>query len=131
MMHKRSLIVIFSDFVDSVFINDESQTELFEALQHLRYNKHEVVLFHVFDKKTELNLDLENRPYTFVDLETGEQVKVNPNEVRDQYSALRNKKVADVKLRCRQFGIDWVETDIEEPVDKVLERFLAKRYRMS
>ena len=130
MVHKRSLIVIFSDFVDSVFINDESQTELFEALQHLRYNKHEVVLFHVFDKKTELNLELENRPYTFVDLETGEQVKVNPNEVREQYSAMRNKKVADVKLRCRQFGIDWVETDIAEPVDKVLERFLAKRARM-
>lgn len=129
-MHKRSLVVIFSDFMDTVFRDSDDQSGLFQALQHLRYNKHEVILFHLFDRKTEVSLDLENRPYTFVDMETGEKVKVMPHEIKEQYAQLRSKRIDEVKLRCRQYGIDWVETDIAEGVVKVLDRFLAKRSRM-
>jgi len=43
--HQRSLIIIFSDMMD----NEQKTDELFAALRHLRYNKHEVVLFHVFE----------------------------------------------------------------------------------
>src|SRR5690606_26129912 len=129
-VHKRSLVVIFSDFMDSAFRSTDDQSKLFEALQHLHYNKHEVVLFHLFDRKTEVDLELENRPYTFVDLETNERIKLMPNEVRNQYQALRKNKIEEIKLKCRQFGIDWVETDIAEGVTKVLDRFLAKRSKM-
>jgi len=54
-------------------------------LQHLRHNKHEVILFHVLDKSKELNFEFENRPYTFIDMETGEELKVNPNEIKSTY----------------------------------------------
>jgi uncharacterized protein (DUF58 family) len=128
--HKRSLIVVISDFMDTLFRNNEDQSKLFEALQHLRYNKHEVILFHLFDHKTELDLDLENRPYTFVDLETGEKIKVQPIEIKEQYKALKQKRIQEVKLTCRQYGIDWNEIDIQEGVSKVLDRFLAKRSRL-
>jgi len=41
-IHKRSLVILFSDMIEQ-----EKTDELFEALQHLKYNKHEVLLFHV------------------------------------------------------------------------------------
>lgn len=129
-IHKRSLVVIFSDFMDSLVRNNGDQSGLFQALQHLRYNKHEVILFHLFDRKTEVELDLENRPYTFVDLETGEKIKLLPHEAREAYTRLRTARINEVKLKCRQYGIDWIETDIAESVIKVLDRFLAKRERM-
>lgn len=129
-VHKRSLIVIFSDFVDSTMRGEEDQQRLFEALQHLRYNKHEVVLFHVMDKATEVDLELDNRPHTFIDMETGEQVKAQPQELKKAYREARMKRINEIKLKCRQFHIDWVETDIQEGVQRVLERFLAKRSRL-
>lgn len=129
-MHKRSLVVIFSDFMDTLFRNTDDQSALFQALQHLRYNKHEVILFHLFDRKTEVDLDLENRPYTFIDMETGEKIKVMPHEIKEHYAELRSKRIDDIKLKCRQYGIDWVETDVADGVVKVLDRFLAKRARL-
>ena len=66
-IHKRSLVVIFSDMMES----NANTDELFSALQHLKYNKHEVILFHVSDKGKELDFNFENRPYKFVDMETG------------------------------------------------------------
>lgn len=127
---KRSLVFIFSDFMDSLFRENPDQASFFDALQHMRYRKHEVVLFHMYHKSTEIDLAFENRPYTFIDLETREKVKVNPHEVQSEYNKLRASKVAEIKLKCRQFGIDWNECDIEEGVEKVLDRFLAKRKRI-
>lgn len=127
---KRSLVVIFSDFMDSLFRGEAEQNKLFDALQHMRYNKHEVVLFHLFHKSTEVELEFENRPYTFVDLETKERIKVNPHEIQGQYNLERKKKIDEIRLRCRQYGIDWNECNTEDGVEKVLDRFLAKRKRM-
>ena len=53
--HKRSLVVIFSDMFEQTEQNDL----LFSALQHLKYNKHEVILFHVVDKRHELDFEFE------------------------------------------------------------------------
>ena len=76
--HKRSLVIIFSDLLD-----DPNKTDaLFESLQHLKHNKHEVILFHVTDKKNEIDFNLENRPYTFVDMETGEKMRLQPAELK-------------------------------------------------
>ena len=57
--------------------NSERSDELFSALQHLKHNKHEVILFHTVDKSKEIDFDFANRPYTFVDMESGDEVKVN------------------------------------------------------
>jgi uncharacterized protein (DUF58 family) len=79
-MHKRSLIVVFSDMMDDL----EHIEELFSALQHLRYNKHEVILFHMLEGSKEVEFNFENRPYEFVDLESGERVKLQPAQIKDQ-----------------------------------------------
>ena len=74
--HKRSLILVFSD----MFENVQNREAIFSALQHLKYNKHEVILFHVSDKTRELEFEFENRPYVFVDMESGEEIKVQPGQ---------------------------------------------------
>src|SRR5690606_32454774 len=72
-IHKRSLVILFSDMIDK-----QNTDDLFSALQHLRYNKHEVILFHVTDHSLEREFNFGNQPHKFVDLETGQTVKFNP-----------------------------------------------------
>ncbi|MCS6819781.1 MAG: DUF58 domain-containing protein [Chitinophagales bacterium] len=124
-IHKRSMVIIFSDMFDQ-----NSDDELFSALRHLRYNKHEVILFHVTDKKKELDFDFDNRPYKFIDLETGEQVKLQPAEVRDFYFDNISNFYRLLKLRCGQYNIDFVEADINENYNQILQTFLLKRTKM-
>ena len=125
-IHKRSLIILFSDMMENV----AQQDELFEALQHLKYNKHEVILFHTIDKEKELDFKFENRPYQFIDLETGEEVKVHPNDVREKYIEEITKRTEKLKLRCLQYGINFVETDINKGFHALLETYLLKRTKM-
>jgi uncharacterized protein (DUF58 family) len=126
-IHKRSLVVIFSDMMDS----SENQEDLFSALQHLRHNKHEVILFHVTDKKTEEEFRFDNRPYDFIDVETGEHVKVHSNEIKDVYIKAMEEFKHELKLRCAQFRIDFVEADINEGYRNVLLPYLLKREKLS
>ncbi len=125
-VHKRSLIILFSDMMENV----AQQDELFEALQHLKYNKHEVILFHTVDKEKEFDFKFENRPYQFIDLETGEEVKVHPNDVREKYIEEITKRTEKLKLRCLQYGIDFVETDINKGFHSLLQTYLVKRTKM-
>ncbi|UKN01217.1 DUF58 domain-containing protein [Paracrocinitomix mangrovi] len=120
--HKRSLVIIFSDF-----FSKESMEDITDAFLHLKHNKHEVLLFNVIDKKHEVELDFPNRPTTFVDLETGEKVKLHPSEIKKSFQ----KQVAEInkelKLKCSQFKIDYMEADIREGVEFVLQQYLIKR----
>jgi uncharacterized protein (DUF58 family) len=125
-IHKRSLVVLFSDLFDQ----EEKQDELFAALQHLNYNKHEVIIFHVYDKPFELNFDFTDRPHLFIDMETGEKIRLQSNEIRDLY---REKIIARRELlvqKCLQYGIDYVPTDIREGFYTVLRNYLVKRSRI-
>lgn len=122
-IHKRSLVVVFSDMMESHSHTDE----LFSALQHLRHNKHEVVLFHVVDKQKELDFDYDNRPYKFIDMESGNEIKIRPNEVKDMYVKAINDFKKELKLRCAQYRIDFVEADINKGFKQILRPYLVKR----
>lgn len=125
-IHKRSLVVIFSDMFDDI-----TNTEpLFTAMQHLRHNLHEVLLFHVTDKNTEEEFNFEERPYEFIDLETGEKVKVQPSQVKSHYQAAIKEFYHDLRLKCGQYKIDFVEADISQGFDQILSAFLVKRGKM-
>jgi len=125
-IHKRSLVVLFSD----MFEGGADNASLFDALQHLRYNKHEVILFHVVDKAKELDFDFENRPYRFVDMETGAEIKLQPAEVRKTYSEAIGNFHQELKLKCAQYKIDFIEADINKGFEQVLLPYLLKRERM-
>ncbi len=124
-IHQRSLIVIFSDM-----FSQESSDDIFSALQHLRFKKHDVIMFHVTDPEKEKNLEFNNRPHRFVDLETGENIKINPSHIRDDYQRHMSQFYSDLKLRCSQYKIDFVEVDINQAFSEVLTQFLIKRRRL-
>jgi uncharacterized protein (DUF58 family) len=125
-IHKRSLVVIFSDMMDS----STDQEELFGALQHLKYNRHEVILFHVMDKGKELDFEFENRPYQFIDMESGEKIKVYPHEVKASYTKHATEYRHALKSRCTQYRIDYIEADINQGFRQVLLPYLVKRVKM-
>lgn len=124
---RRSLVVIFSDMLDS---NMDNQDELFLALQHLRHNKHELILFHTIDRDKELSFNYENRPYTFEDLETGEQIKLHPNSVRNAYVDAAKTYYKNLKYRCAQYHIDFMKSDVSNGFETDLRSFLIKRSRL-
>lgn len=125
-IHKRSLVVLFSDMFEDL----EHSEQLFSALQHLRHNMHEVLLFHVTDRRTEELFAFEDRPYEFIDLETDERVKVQPHQVRDQYQAFVKQFYQDLKLKCGQYKIDFIEADIAQGFDPILTAYLVKHSKM-
>lgn len=126
MIHKRSLVIIFSDMLQNAGEDDE----LFAALQHLKYNKHEVILFHVEDKKTEVAFDFSNRPYLFVDSETGEKLKLFPNQVKEHYLKAVEAYKHKLKLKCAQYKIDLVEAEVSDDFSQILLPFLVKRSKL-
>ncbi|MBC7865080.1 MAG: DUF58 domain-containing protein, partial [Bacteroidia bacterium] len=126
MINKRSLVMIFSDMFDS----GTDRESLFSALQHLKHKKHEVILFHVTDKLKELDFNFENRPYRFIDMETGEELKINPTDIKESYLTNISEYTAELKLKCGQFGIDFVEADINRGFFQVLYSYLVKRQRL-
>lgn len=125
-IHRRSLVIIFSDMFDSA----ENPDELFSALQHLKYNKHEVVLFHVVDKRHEIDFDFDNRPYIFVDIETGEKVRLQANQVKEYYTEQIQKYKQQLKMKCLQYKIDFVEADVNEGFKQVMMPYLMKRSKL-
>ncbi len=124
-IHKRSLVIIFSD----MFENFEERENIFEALQHLRYNKHEVVIFHVSDHSTEIDFNFDNRPYLFVDVESGEEIKVHANSIREEYVKRMNAYLEEITKRCQQEKIDLILSNTEKGFNEVLNSYLVKRVK--
>jgi uncharacterized protein (DUF58 family) len=121
---KRSLVIVFSDMLGR---GAQEQAAALAALQHLRHQHHEVLLFHILDRATESNFDFQDRPYIFEDVETGEEIRLQPSQVREQYRVAMQQFEADLALRCGQLKIDFVPVDVHEPFAKVLHAYLVKR----
>ncbi len=125
-IHKRSLVVIFSD----MFETGGKPYELFSTLQHLRHNRHEVVLFHVVDQAKEIDFDFDNKPYKFIDMESGKELKLHPVEVKEQYIKSVQEFKKELKLRCGQYQVDFVEADINKDFTQILLPYLLKREKL-
>ena len=124
--HRRSLVVIFSDMFDG----GEDPGELFKALQHLKHNKHEVLLFHVSDHETELSFNFEERPYEFIDLENGERLKLNPVEIRTRFEEQAKLFHDELRMKCNQLKIDFISANSRTDYFQVLQSYLIKRAKM-
>lgn len=128
-VHQRSLIIIFSDMLENN-MTDEKLQALFAAIQHLKYNKHEVVIFNVQDKQKEQEFNFDNRPHHFIDMESGEQVKVHPGKIREAYLASLAYYKTELKLKCAQYQVDIVDANIDEGYNNILRQYLIKRNKM-
>ncbi len=125
-MHRRSMIVLFTDMfqLDSSGANNE---KLFTALQHLKHNKHKVVLFHVIDKKTELNFDFDNTPRKFIDLESGEEINIFADNVKVEYEKRVESYFKKLSLTCAQNKIKYVPVAVDESFEKILTTYLVEK----
>ena len=129
LIHKRSLVIVFSDMLQTV--HDENKiAALFSSLQHLKFNKHEVVIFNVTDKSKEVDFNFVNRPYEFVDMETGAVLKAHTSKVASAYVSQMSEYRQQLTLKCAQYKIDMVDADINEGFDHILQAYLIKRQKM-
>ena len=124
-LHRRSLIFLFTDMLQP----EQETDKLFESLRHLKHNKHELVLFHVYDKATEYNFKFDNAPKRFVDVESGAAVDVHPEALQQSYEAAIEAYFKDLRTTCGQYKINYVGVDIKEGFDKLLTAFLVERQK--
>ncbi|GGG95783.1 hypothetical protein GCM10011416_11810 [Polaribacter pacificus] len=122
-IHRRSLLFVFTDMWQTT----TAKEQLFEALRHLKYNKHEVVLFHVYDKDTEISLNFDDSPKKFVDLETGDEVQLFSQEVQKEYQEAVEDYFKELKEKCLKYQIDYVPVDCKAGFDTVLTSYLVSR----
>lgn len=123
---KRGMVMIFTDFWSSM----ENEEDFLNAINHLRHQRHEVVVFHLYSRNIEEQFALENRPYILVDMETGEEMRILPNEFKLKYQERYAKGLAEMKLKCGDSAVDFVPLAIEEGYHDVLTRYLLKRQSM-
>jgi len=124
-LKRRSLVFLFTD----MFQSDKQQHELFEALQHLKYNKHEVVLFHTYDKEKELRFDFNNRPKKFIDTETSEHINLYPDNVKENYETAVQSYFDTLALKCGHYRIKYVPVDVNDSFNTILTTYLVERAR--
>ena len=124
-LHRSSLIFLFTDMLQP----EQEADKLFEALRHLKHNKHELVLFHVYDKATEYNFKFDNAPKRFVDVESGAAVDVHPEALQQSYEAAIEAYFKDLRTTCGQYKINYVGVDIKEGFEKLLTTFLVERQK--
>jgi len=123
--HRRSMIFLFTD----MFQSDIEDEKLFDALRHLKYNKHDVILFHVFDKAKEMVFDFDNKPKRFVDVETGEQIDLYAENIKENYEKEVEKYFKNIRLKCSQYQIKYVEANINESFNTILTTYMLERQK--
>lgn len=110
-----------------MFQTTKNEEELFDALRHLKHNKHEVILFHTYDEQTELNFNFDNTPKKFVDVETGQEINLYAENAKEKYEKLVADFFYRLKNKCLQYNITYVSVNINEGYDKVLTSYLISR----
>jgi len=118
---KKCLIILISDLYD-----DPEAVE--GALHHFRHKRHEVILFHVLDR-AEIEFPFRDTA-SFIDMETGARIQVDPSYVRDEYCKQVEAYIARYRRICADCQIDFVPTDTSVPYDFMLSRYLEKRSRL-
>lgn len=121
-LHRRSMIILFTDMFQT---GDEKA--LFNALQHLKHNKHKVVLFHVIDEKRELNFDFDNTPRKFIDVETRETINLFAENSKQAYEKMAEAYFKKVAMTCAQNKIKYVPVNVGANFEKILTTYLVEK----
>lgn len=125
-LKRRSLVFLFTDLLQP----DLPRADLFEALRHLKYNKHQVVLFHTLDYKTEVNFEFDDAPKRFYDLETGAKIDLHTHQIQKQYTEKMSEFIQELKLTCAQYKIRYVEANIKGDFKKILMTYLVEKQKL-
>lgn len=125
-IHRRSMVVLFTDM-----FQHEDQEKIFKALQHLKHNKHKVVVFHLYDKKTEVNFDFDNSPKKFIDVESGEMVNLYAENIKEEYEKEIDKYFKQISNTCMQYKIQYVPVSVDQSFEKILTTYLVEKQKFA
>jgi uncharacterized protein (DUF58 family) len=125
-LKRRSLVFLFTD----LFQPEVSKSDLFEALRHLKYNKHQVVLFHTLDYKTEVEFDFDDTPKRFFDLENGSKIDLQTQQIKKEYVQKMSEFIQELKSTCAKYKIRYVQADIREGFEKILSTYLIETQKL-
>jgi uncharacterized protein (DUF58 family) len=115
---RRAFVVILSDlFTDPAVFGD--------VLQHLRYRKHDISVFHLMDPQ-EIDFEFE-RPHRFVDLEDGTALVAEPNLIADEYKTALHDFLTAVRSTCHDASADYQLVTTDTPLEPLLREFLTAR----
>ena len=124
-LKKRSMVILFSDFLNPIEENDE----IFEALQQMKFKKHEIVIFQVFDFDKELDFNFDNKPSKFIDIETNQEIDLYPENGSANYQKQIQNLIANTKDRCNQLKINYNLIDINKKFHTIINEFLISKQK--
>ncbi|MDR9401279.1 MAG: DUF58 domain-containing protein [Psychroflexus sp.] len=122
-LKKRSVVILFSDMLE----NNPEDTELFDVLKHLKFNKHQVILFHVFDQKKEYNFEYTNEPLKFVDLESNQEINLFGDAYKKEYQDKIKSYFNELKSTCAKYRINYFPADINQGFDQLINNFMIQK----
>ncbi|WP_396210167.1 DUF58 domain-containing protein [Flavobacterium sp.] len=125
-LHRRSMVILFTDM-----FQNEDNDKIFKALQHLKHNKHKVVVFHVYDPKTELDFDFDTAPRKFIDIETGETVQIFAENSQDAYQKFMSTYFKTIEATCFQYQIKYIPVAIGETFEKIMTTYLVEKQKFA
>ncbi len=117
---QRSMVFIMSD----LFCDTE---ELADALQHLKFRKHDIAVFHLIDR-AEIDFNFQ-RPHRFVDMEDKTTVVAEPVLIADEYKAAMTAFLQQVEIKCHDVAADYRLVTSDQSFEKVIHDFLEARIR--
>ncbi|MFN3907650.1 MAG: DUF58 domain-containing protein [Flavobacterium sp.] len=121
-IHRRSMIMVFTDL-----FQQQDNKKLFQALQHLKHNKHKVVVFHVMDYAKEVALDFDQKPRKFVDLETGQEINLYAQWNKESYQKIMEQQIKDIRLSCLQYHLEYVPVNVGLDFSKIMQTYLVEK----
>jgi uncharacterized protein (DUF58 family) len=119
---RRGIVVVISDFY-------EEPDEVLDAVSLIRFRGNDVILFHVLDN-AEIEFTFDDAA-SFEDIESGEQLPVVPDALRDQYRAMVREHIAALTSRSSAQRVDYNLLNTRVPLDYALFNYMAIRDRLS
>jgi uncharacterized protein (DUF58 family) len=119
---RRGIIVVISDFY-------EEPDEILDAVSLIRFRGNDVILFHVLDP-AEIDFSFDDAS-SFEDLESGEQLPVVPDALREQYRAMIREHIAALTTKSAAQRVDYNLLNTGSPLDYALFNYMAIRDRLS
>lgn len=118
---RRGMLVVISDLY-------EEPDAIMEAIGPLRFRGNDLIVFHVLDR-AELEFGF-NEASAFEDLESGEQMPIVPQALRDEYQKMIRAHIEAISQRCSASRIDYMLLDTSKPLDHALFGYLSMRERL-
>ncbi len=126
---RRNLVIICSD---CLWNSDQKSDEMefWNSLNYMRFKKAEVLLIHIADQEKEVNFSIADAPIRFHDLETQQEIRLNPTEYKQLYFENENKRIQKIKENCYQNGIGYFNADVSQPLETALFAFYKQRNKL-